>query len=256
MAYKEYRGGGKSGHDIGTMATIWDAEWDHAATTATVDHLAQTEHWPWIQQFLPPPRRVLEGGCGLGRWVRFLDEHGYEGHGVDFSAVGVAGARARWPGLRVLVADLRTMPYEDGFFGGIISFGAIEHDINGPAANLAEMRRVLAADGVLYCTVPCMNWVRRAGFMALQNWIVCNRTIRRWTGRPPEVAFYEYLFTPTEYEKILKQAGFEVIKMVPLAPQEFWMGRVGSIRWRVLNAIHRWCPWLMPHMMAAICRKA
>jgi hypothetical protein len=85
---------------------------------------------------------------------------------------------------------------------------------------------------------------------------VCNRTIRRLTGRAPEVAFFEYLFRPAEYEAIIKQAGFEVLKLVPLAPPEDWVGRAGSLRRRVVDALHRRHPWLMPHMMAAICRKA
>jgi SAM-dependent methyltransferase len=255
MAFAEYRGGGKIGRDIGNMAHIWDAEWDHSTTGTTVEYLADSEHWPLIQQHLPPPRRVLEAGCGLGRWVRFLDRHGYEAHGVDFSAAGIAGACRRWPGLRVLVGDLRCMPYQGGFFDAIVSFGAIEHDADGPAAILKELHRVLAPGGILYCTVPCMNGVRRAGLMRLQNWVVCSRAIRRLMGRAPEVAFFEYLFKPAEYGDLLKQAGFEVLNLVPLAPPGDWVGREGSVRGRAVRRLHRRWPWLMPHMMAAICRK-
>jgi SAM-dependent methyltransferase len=255
MVFAEYRGGGRASRDTTNMPAIWNAQWTQTACSTSVDHLAMSEHWPLIQQYIPPPQRVLEAGCGLGRWVRFLDEHGYETHGADFAATGIAGAQARWPGLRVLVADLRAMPYETGFFDAIVSFGAIEHDVDGPADILAEMRRVLAPGGILYCTVPCMNGIRRTGVAALDNWIVRNRMIRRLAGRTSDAVFFEYVFKPREYRDILEQAGYQVLHLIPLCPSEDWSGREGGLRWKMFKALHNWRPWLTAHMMAAVCRK-
>jgi SAM-dependent methyltransferase len=254
MAFAEYHGGGKAGSDISSMARMWDVEWSQTSFDGAVDVLVTSENWSLIERHLPPPRRVLEAGCGLGLWVKFLQDRGYEAHGVDFSTEGIASARRRWPGLKVMVADLRAMPYESGCFDAVVSLGVIEHDIAGPAAILAEMRRVLAPGGILYCTVPCFSVLRRAGVMWVWNWVVCNHTIRRLTGRRPETAFFEYLFTPREYKALLTQAGFEVASLVPLGPSVWMTGHGAGLRRKVVDAIHRGLPWLMPHMMVAVCR--
>ena len=179
--------------------------------------MTANENWPRIRQSIPVGR-VLEAGCGIARWVAFLDSVGYETYGLDYSVAAIEKSLARWPNLRLSQGDLRAMPYDDGFFDGIVSFGAIEHDIKGPQAALSEMYRVLRPGGVLYCTVPCMNWIRRAGFLSLQNWIVRNPSIRRLTGRAPDVEFFEYVFTPAEYAAALEVAGFDLIELAPLSP--------------------------------------
>jgi ubiquinone/menaquinone biosynthesis C-methylase UbiE len=160
---------------------------------------------------------------------------------------------AAWPDLRVTVGDLRHLPYEDAFFDGIVSFGAIEHDVNGPEAALAEMRRVLRSGAVAYCTVPCMNVLRRCGLMALKDWVVCNPTIRRLAGRKQDVEFFEYVFTPAEYAAVLEQAGFELLRLVPMNP--YCLDAKGPVRRWMIRQIHQRWPWCLNHMVAAICRK-
>ncbi len=181
MPFTEHRGGGKASADVTSMQKRWDAEWQ-SCTGAGIPDLTSSENWPWVREYIRPPARVLEAGCGFARWVAFLDAQGYEAYGLDYSPVAVERSLAAWPKLRLTVGDLRRLPYEDGFFDGIVSFGAIEHDPDGPEAALAEMRRVLRSGGTMFCTVPCMNVLRRCGLMALQDWIVCNPTIRRLTG--------------------------------------------------------------------------
>jgi SAM-dependent methyltransferase len=245
MVFVEHRGAGKSSAaDVSRMEARWDSEWQGAGQGMVMSP-AQSENWPRIQSLFPSAARILEAGCGYARWVKFLAKEGHDAYGVD------------WPELagKVLQADLRRLPFADGFFDGIVSFGAIEHDIDGPDAALAEMYRVLRSGGTMYCTVPCFNGFRRLGLLALQDWIVCNRTIRRLTGRRPEVSFFEYVWSRAEYEQIIRRPGFEIIDMVPLMPPVHWMGKQGTVRHRLVGGLHRRRPWLMPHMMAAVCRR-
>lgn len=256
MPFTEYRGSGKSDHDITRMPVVWDKEWSGIVKAPRISE--SSEHWPHIRQLMKPGGRLLEAGCGLAKWVQFLDDHGFDAYGLDFSPVAIERSFQFWPGLkdRLFQGDLRKTPFEAGFFDGIVSFGAIEHDPDGPDKALKEMLRILAPGGVMYCTVPCYNLLRRSGEMALLQWLVTNRTIRRMTGRKPDVSFYEYLFSPKEYRAHLEKAGFEGVELLPLSPRIDFLNTEGpGLASRCVHGMHRRWPWLMPHMMAGICRK-
>jgi SAM-dependent methyltransferase len=252
MPFAEYRGGGKAAANIQSMESRWDTEWNCKIEEVKLFKMEGNENWARIQTKLPFGR-VLEAGCGIAKWVAFLEKLGYEAYGLDFSAVAIQKSLQIWPTLRLSQGDLRAMPYADGFFNGIISFGAIEHDINGPQAALTEMYRVLRPGGMLYCTVPCMNWIRRAGLLSLQNRVVRNRVIRRLSGRQQDVEFFEYVFTPNEYASALRAAGFELIELVPLNP--YSIESKGRIRRWMIQKVHNKWPWCQAHMMAALGRK-
>jgi len=230
------------------MPTVWDHTWTDQDIVPLTD---EAEHWPYIAQYLSPPGRILEAGCGLARWVSFLEKKGFDSFGVDFSPLAIQRSLQVWPGMKLVRGDLRALPFENGFFRGIVSFGAIEHDEEGPDKALKELHRVLAPGGIMYCTVPCINGLRRLGYLALEDWIVCNRLIRRLTGRSPEVGFFEYVFTPQEYRDVLIAAGFSVVELIPLCPMEIPF----LTRGKLLTAIWRRWPWFLCHMVAAVCRK-
>jgi ubiquinone/menaquinone biosynthesis C-methylase UbiE len=199
--------------------------------------------------------RILEGGCGLAEWVKVLKEQGYESYGIDFSKKAIECSLEKWPDLNLIVGDLKNMPYEDSFFDGIMSLGAIEHDLAGPKAALAEMFRVLRSKGVLYCTVPCANIIGRLGMHALREWRRRNRIIQKLRGIEGDPEFFQFHWTPKEYREILEHIGFDVIKLVPLNPETLYLGKNGGLQNRVAKLLHRKFPWFMPHMIAAICYK-
>jgi len=144
MPFLEHRGGGKRGTELDSMESRWDAKWSLSGCQQGVPDLSRNENWRWLRQSIKAPGRVLEAGCGLARWVAFLDAKGYGAYGLDYSRVAIWKSLAAWPGLRLVQGDLRKMPYEDDFFDGIVSFGTVEHDIHGPDAALAD----------IYCEAP------------------------------------------------------------------------------------------------------
>ena len=102
----------------------------------------------------PGPRRLLEVGCGAGgicHWFATAAEGRFE---VD--AVDVHDARQVHEGYRFTRVPGTALPFGDGAFDVVISNHVIEHvgDDAAQAHHLAELHRVLAADGTGYLAVP------------------------------------------------------------------------------------------------------
>ncbi|NOU10110.1 MAG: class I SAM-dependent methyltransferase [Nitrospira sp.] len=254
MPFVRHRGTGKisTAATFDSMAERWDSTWIEKKSSVEKDFSA-TEHWKWLKMYLPSSGRVLEAGCGPGHWVYSLNKLGYSAYGVDFARETIERARKRWPHLHLVAGDMRATIFESGDFDGIVSLGAVEHDEKGPEAALREMHRILKPGGFLYCTVPCMNHINAMGLAALQEWVVCNRFIRRITGRNPETQFFEYAYYPEEYENILKAVGFEVIEIAPLRPHDAW--RSFTLSRRIIDFLHSRNPFITCHMIAGVCRK-
>jgi SAM-dependent methyltransferase len=103
--------------------------------------------------------RVLDAGCGDGRNLIFLLQHGFTCYGVDEDAAAVqviqrAAARLA-PHLapsHFAVASIDRLPYDDGSMDAVIA-SAVLHFARDEAhwtAMVQEMWRVLAPNGLLF----------------------------------------------------------------------------------------------------------
>ena len=74
-------------------------------------------------------RRVLDAGCGVGQTVERLVEHGIDAHGFDLlENVKYWQRFGRPQGRYVVTAPIDpVLPYDDGAFDMVFSFGVIEH---------------------------------------------------------------------------------------------------------------------------------
>jgi SAM-dependent methyltransferase len=97
----------------------------------------------------PPPRRVIDVGCGLGSYGRGLLADGYEWMGAEVDAADCAElARLGLPHRQV---DGRTLPFADGSFDAALCLEVLEH-LDDPVAFLREVHRV--APRQLLVSVP------------------------------------------------------------------------------------------------------
>lgn len=86
--------------------------------------------------------------------------------GIDVSPVVVNGARQRYPDFDVLVADVRSLPFEDNRFDTIVSFSTLDHfdTVEDIEAAFRALHRVLVPEGRLLLTLDNetnpLVWVR------------------------------------------------------------------------------------------------
>jgi len=77
----------------------------------------------------PPPRRVVDVGCGEGRLPRDLKRLGYDVIGVDGSAALITAAREADPDGRYEVADGAALPLPGGSADLVTAFMSL-HDMD------------------------------------------------------------------------------------------------------------------------------
>src|SRR5262249_56052842 len=103
-------------------------------------------------------RRILDAGCGNGRYSRFLLKHADADARLtafDLSANMLARARRRLASDRVTfaAADLTRLPYADAGFDAVVCGWVLEH-LPDPRPGLRELARGMRARGklLLMCT--------------------------------------------------------------------------------------------------------
>jgi SAM-dependent methyltransferase/uncharacterized protein YbaR (Trm112 family) len=114
---------------------------------------------------------LLDIGCNWGRWSIAAARAGYRPIGVDPSFEAIVAARriARQLGVdaRYLVADARRLPFADGTFDVVFSYGVLQH-FSKPDVAVAvdEIARVVADNGYSWVQMPnalgALNLVRLA----------------------------------------------------------------------------------------------
>ncbi len=149
---------------------------------------------PWCLARYDGEPRVLDVGYAFA-------EPAYLAGLVALGAAELTGvdlAEAEVPGLRAVVADVRTLPFDDGAFDLVLCISTLEHvgrdngvyavdglrDEHGDEAALRELRRVLAKEGRLLVSVP-------AGEHDDQGWQV-QRTPEDWVALFEGAGFLVY----------------------------------------------------------------
>lgn len=203
--------------------------------------------------------KILDGGCGIGRYLAYFSKLGYDITGVDFSPVAVKSAKDFDPNLKILKASVLELPFDSETFNYYLSFGVLEHFIDGPEQGLKESHRVLRKDGMLFLSVPYMNYLR---LLEARRDALMRKSPKRQDGSGGH--FYQYYFTKEELNWLLASHGFEVLRDYPLNQE---LGLLRALPFfrnkRVLNYMviklakisRTIAPHICAHKILLVCRK-
>ena len=125
------------------------------------------EPWAWSRRRAlllaeaKPGERVLDLGCGAGRFVAALQDAGASPVGVEIAEAALERARRNVPGadLRLVAAD-GSLPLGHGEVDLVWCSEVLEH-VPDTVAFLTEARRVLTPGGRILVTVPDHGVARR-----------------------------------------------------------------------------------------------
>lgn len=99
-------------------------------------------------------RRVLEVGCGTGRWLRLFEEFGAKPEavaGIELGPERAATACAAYPSADIRVGDAANLPWSDGSFELVfqctVMTSILDPIVRRRVAD--EMLRVLSPDGAI-----------------------------------------------------------------------------------------------------------
>ena len=106
--------------------------------------------------FLPREGKVLEIGCGGGRFLRALRgvRPELELVGTDVSKSAMEHMRRLDPGIEARLTTSDAVPGADGEFAAVLVIDVLEH-VTDPARMLDEIHRVLRPGGIFHLHVPC-----------------------------------------------------------------------------------------------------
>ena len=152
---------------------------------------------------------VLEGGCGLGRWLFFLSRREYTNLiGVDFINPPLDIIKKNNNNIKVRVGNVDELPIDNASIDLYLSMGVIEHFEEGPQQSLNEAMRVLKKNGFLIVAVPYQNLyrgtIRKYVTMPLLK-------ILKPSFRNKNRIFYQYYYSKRDLRKFINQSGFEIM---------------------------------------------
>ncbi len=191
------------GQDIDSWANRFkDEDIEKTALSGSSDYISS-----YLKRYLPKNSPILEGGCGIGKYVIAFRNLGYDMRGVDFSSELVKRMKEYDSELSVEVADIKRLPFPNEYFGCYLSAGVLEHFEYDIFLPIYEARRVLKRNGLFLITIPFVN------------------VIRRFIKYRKKEVFSEYYFSKKSISEILKVSGFKVEKIYPI---NFLWGELGG----------------------------
>lgn len=136
--------------------------------------------------------RLLDVGCGGGKYLRSMRALGWEPEGVEFNRSAVETCRAA--GLKVFQGELSEAGFPDGHFDVVTARHVIEH-IPAPVDFVTEIHRILKPGGLMVLMTPNSRALGRGWFGV------------HWFAN--DIPRHLVLFSPENLARLAGRAGFE-----------------------------------------------
>lgn len=146
-------------------------------------------------------KRLLDVGCGSGKFMALAREHGWHCVGTEMDPVSIARARAN--GFEVHAGSVESLADTSQQFDVITLSHVIEH-VHDPLSTLTAARKLLSEGGYL--------WIETPNVAATGHRL----NGRVWLGLHPP--FHLVIFSHIALKALLSKAGMHNIKLAPWRP--------------------------------------
>ncbi len=167
---------------------------------------------PWILKYVPRYGKVCEAGCGLGRYVFYLNRLGVDIVGLDFEEKAIDYLN-KWKlkngfeEASFIEGDVTNLPFEDNSLSGYISLGVVEHFIEGPQKPIKEAFRTLRPGGIAIITTPAPSWSKFYFKLKSNVKNVIKKILLRKVKAKP---FFQYEYNLWQLKKHVQKQGFYI----------------------------------------------
>ena len=205
----------------------------HDRVAPHYDHSYQDGFWKWhdaltwdyLKPFIPrdASAKIVDLGCGTGKWGAKLVRSGYDVTSVDISARMLDQARTRIEGVRggaetdYIQADLVDLgEVSAGRFCFALALGDPIGCTEHPLRALKQIRRILKTDGVLVATFDnryaAIDFhLQRGRLEEMVRLLRDGRT--HWLTKDAAEQFPIHTYTPKQLRRLVERAGFEVLRL-------------------------------------------
>lgn len=209
-------------------------------------------YYRWLIGLLKPKAgsRLLDVSCGEGIFLKEFARRvkGARVYGLDISDKALARSKANIASGCLVNADGQYIPFADEKFDCVSCLGSLEHYLE-PEKGMQELHRVGKKEAVFCIVLP--NSVSIDFFL---------HVVKHGSKTVDDFQIIERTATRTEWEEMLKNNGFEIIKVYGsnLWPELFQEGtfKVKSIgKYLQRKLIKAFCPVNLAREFVFICRK-
>ena len=171
--------------------------------------------------------KVLDLGCGSGKHLAYLVEHGFNVYGIDISEEGIKAAksflkRKKLKGNLKKGSIYKKLPYKENFFDAVLSLRVLNHGkITEIRKAIREIKRVLKPGGFIFITVQKVTTRKKEKIRKINSIkvkMIDSRTYFPLEGR--EKGIVHFIFNKKVLRKEFKE--FKINKLWLKKGKEKW----------------------------------
>ena len=167
-----------------------------------------------VHGYLDGKGKVLDIGCGNGRYLSFLGNKGdYDLYGIEMDGAPAQRA-AKIKEIHLNTKGLEAGDFEPESLDAVTMFHVFEH-LTEPRKTLQIISRILKKNGILYISFPNIDSIQARLFKG--KWLHLD---------PPRHLFF---FKPADFKALMEKQGFKLLKERHFNPEYNPFGMCQSI---------------------------